>query len=96
VRAEFEYEIPPQDAGEMLEKFCANAVVSKIRRRLVWKNHSWEVDEFLGDNEGLWLAEIELDERNEAFEFPQWLGNEVTGDEKFYNTYLSMHPFASW
>ena len=94
-RSEYEYEIPRQDALEMLEEF-AGKKVEKMRYRVVHQDHAWEVDEFLGENEGLILAEIELSCDGEAFERPGWLGEEVSHDPRYYNAYLAEHPFGSW
>jgi len=94
-RAEYEYAIPQEDAQQLLENFCSN-IISKIRYKIMYHNHLWEVDEFLEDNAGLLLAEIELISENEHFDFPEWLGEEVTQDKRFYNSYLSQNPFKNW
>lgn len=96
VRLEFEYEIPFDDAGYMLEQFCRKPLINKTRRLVVWGGHLWEVDEFHGENQGLWLAEVELDDRNEQVELPPWVGSEVTGDSRYLNTSLVRFPFTSW
>jgi adenylate cyclase len=92
---EFEYPIPPDDARELISKFTATRV-EKIRTRIPAGHHTWEVDEFSGDNEGLLLAEIELDSLDDHFEKPAWLGIEVTGDQRYYNAWLSVNPFRTW
>jgi adenylate cyclase len=94
-RLEYEYEIPKQDAEELLENFCA-AVISKIRYKVNYGNHTWEVDEFSGDNSGLIVAEIELTHEQETFELPEWVEKEVTDDKRYFNSNLSTHPYKSW
>lgn len=94
-RMEFEYVIPQEDAKQLLENFCSN-IISKTRYKIVYHNHLWEVDVFLEDNEGLIVAEIELTSENEHFELPPWVGDEVTIDERYYNSYLSQNPFKNW
>lgn len=94
-RSEYEYEIPSGDAEELIDKFSISSVI-KIRHIIDFKNNKWEVDEFLGDNEGLIIAEIELKDENQEFEKPDWIGTEVTGDEKYYNSNLSVKPFKHW
>jgi len=95
-RLEFEYSIPVADAVEMLERLCENSIIEKIRYRIPYKGHIWEVDVFLGANKGLVLAEIELEDEHEEFARPPWLGREVTGDVRFYNSFLSRTPYTSW
>ncbi|OIO61208.1 MAG: adenylate cyclase [Alphaproteobacteria bacterium CG_4_10_14_0_2_um_filter_63_37] len=95
-RAEFEYEIPAADALTMLDTLCPPGQIDKIRHRVVVGGHVWEVDEFLGDNAGLVVAEIELSAEGEAFEMPDWAGEEVSGDVRYTNARLSQAPFASW
>jgi len=94
-RQEFEYEIPKQEASELLQDFTSSSL-EKIRYRIEFSGKTWEVDEFLGLNEGLIVAEIELKSENENFEIPQWIDQEVSGDKKYYNSYLSQFPFKSW
>jgi len=96
VRTEFEYEIPVEDADAILEDLCEQPVIEKIRYRIPWGSHTWEVDEFLGENEGLVIAEIELSQANEPFEKPPWLGRDVTGDPRYYNANLVSHPYRQW
>ncbi|MBP5306893.1 MAG: CYTH domain-containing protein [Paludibacteraceae bacterium] len=96
-RAEYEYEIPLDDAREMLDNLCPDSVIEKYRYVLPAGNGlQWEVDEFLGANLGLVVAEIELRHENDSFQLPGWIGSEVTGDRRYYNSYLSTHPFRSW
>ncbi|MDO5969367.1 CYTH domain-containing protein [Flavivirga aquimarina] len=94
-RFEWEKEINVKEAESLL-KLCESGVIEKMRYEVRIKNHTFEVDEFFGDNEGLILAEIELDNENEAFEKPHWLGEEVTGNIKYYNSQLSKQPFSTW
>ncbi len=95
-RREFEYAIPPDDAAELLELFCAPLVLAKTRYKVIYKNMTWEVDVFEGENAPLVLAEIELDSEESAFEVPPWAGKEVTGDKRFGNGFLASHPFSTW
>jgi adenylate cyclase len=94
-RMEWETEIPLQDA-EKLMTICENGIIDKTRHEVMVGNHMYEVDVFVGDNMGLIVAEIELQSENETFEKPNWLGKEVTNDERFYNAYLSVKPFKTW
>lgn len=94
-RPEWEYDIPVSEALEML-KLSIYAPIEKIRHRVQVGNHLWEVDEFLGSNAGLWLAEIELDDESEPFDTPAWLGMEVTNDRRYYNSQLSQNPWSQW
>ena len=96
-RAEYEYEIPAADAASMLDTLCLHPLVEKIRYRHKGPDGKvWEIDEFLGENEGLVVAEIELADENEPFARPAWLGEEVTGDVRYYNSYLSQNPYKGW
>lgn len=95
-RLEYEYAIPVADADEMLDKLCMQPLIEKRRYRVPVGIHVWEVDVFHGLNQGLVLAEIELDSVDEAFERPDWLGEEVSGDPRYFNTYLSRHPYSGW
>lgn len=94
-RYEWEKEIPVGEAQELLD-LCEPGVIDKVRYLVKSGLHTFEVDEFHGDNEGLIVAEIELQSENELFEQPLWLGNEVTGDERYYNAMLSKHPYKEW
>lgn len=94
-RLEYEYEIPKEDALQLFDNFSINSL-SKMRYKILFQNKVWEVDEFLGDNAGLMVAEIELTEETEQFEIPDWIGLEVTGIEKYYNSNLSINPFKNW
>jgi len=94
-RQEFEYEIPLADAQAMLQ-LCEPSLVEKNRRVIEFAGNDWEVDEFLGENEGLVVAEIELQSEQQGFETPNWVGSEVTDDRRYFNSYLSANPFQSW
>ncbi|MBO9198862.1 MULTISPECIES: CYTH domain-containing protein [Niastella] len=94
-RQEFEYPIPVYEAQQLLDGFC-DTVVSKIRYFIHHDNKLWEVDEFLGDNEGLMVAEIELESEDEAFSLPDWVGKEVTSEKKYSNSNLAKKPYKSW
>ena len=93
--SEFEYEIPVTEAAELIRQF-ATSRVEKVRIKIPTGKYVWEVDEFHGDNEGLLMAEIELENPEDVFEKPAWLGREVTGDKRYYNAHLSLHPFRTW
>jgi CYTH domain-containing protein len=95
-RGEWEYEIPMADATELLDGLCEQPQVEKIRHRIEHAGHTWEVDEFLGLNAGLVVAEIELDAEDEAFEKPDWIGQEVTGEKRYYNSSLIRMPYSQW
>lgn len=94
-RFEWEKEIPVSDALELM-KLCEPGVIDKTRYLVDVGGHTYEVDEFYGDNEGLVVAEIELSFEDEAFIKPEWLGEEVTGDVKYYNSMLMKHPYKNW
>lgn len=94
-RFEWEKEISGKEAEELL-RLCEPGKIDKTRYLVKAGPHTFEVDEFHGENEGLTLAEIELDSEDENFEHPQWLGKEVTGDKRYYNSYLTKHPFRTW
>jgi CYTH domain-containing protein len=95
VRNEFEFGIPVKDAAEILTLF-ASAQIEKIRYRILVNRKTWEVDVFLGENEGLILAEIELNHAGEYFTLPAWVTQEVTEDSRYYNSYLASNPYKSW
>jgi len=95
-RGEWEYPIPVPDAAELLDSLCQQPLVEKFRHRIASGPHTWEVDEFLGANAGLVVAEIELASEDEAFEKPDWLGREVTGDARYFNSRLIQHPYSQW
>ena len=95
-RLEFEYQIPRADAQTMLDHLSCNPLIEKRRHFVDVGDHTWEIDEFEGDNAGLIVAEIELDHPDEPFEKPPWLGEEVTMDARYYNTSLSRRPYKEW
>lgn len=94
-RFEWEKEIPANEA-EALLALCERGVIDKIRYEVMVGSHLFEVDEFHGDNVGLTIAEIELKSEDDVFEKPDWLGEEVTGQEQYYNAYLSQFPYKDW
>ncbi len=94
-RSEWEYEIPMVDAEEML-LLCASGLIDKTRHTIPYGDHLFEVDHFHGANEGLVLAEVELDDESEVFRAPPWLGREVTGDPRYHNALLAQHPYRHW
>ena len=94
-RLEWETEISLAEAKPLLA-ICEKGIIDKIRYEVEVGKHVYEVDEFFGENEGLIVAEIELNDENEAFEKPDWLGEEVTNDQRYYNAYLSKNPYAEW
>jgi adenylate cyclase len=95
-RLEYEYEIPSGEANEILDRLCSRGRIEKWRHWVPHGSHEWEVDEFLGDNAGLVVAELELDSETESFERPSWLGPEVTEDSRYLNTSLARHPWRAW
>lgn len=94
-RDEFEYPVPAEEARAMLP-LCHGSVIEKTRRHIPHGEHVWEVDEFCGANAGLIVAEIELSHPEEGFEIPPWIGPEVTGNPRYYNSNLSLHPYSEW
>lgn len=94
-RPEFEYEIPLEEAIQMLDLF-AGQIIEKTRYKIEFKNYTWEVDVFHGENEGLILAELEIGSEEEEFPVPAWIYKEVTGDKRYYNSYLSLHAYKNW
>ena len=94
-RDEFEYEIPMDDANQMMHDLVIGSL-NKIRYKITFQNKLWEVDQFLGKNEGLLLAEIELKNEEEDFIIPEWVDIEVTEDERYYNSNLVMNPYQDW
>jgi adenylate cyclase len=95
-RGEWEYAIPLDEAAELLDGLCERPLIEKYRRRIPVGQHVWEVDEFLGANAGLVVAEIELASEDEVFEQPDWVGEEVTDDVRYLNANLIKHPFSAW
>ena len=94
-RFEWETEIAVAEA-ELLLQLCEKGIIDKIRYEILVGKHTFEVDVFSGENQGLVMAEVELSEENEFFEKPKWLGIEVTGDKRYFNSYLSENPFTTW
>ncbi|TVQ73648.1 MAG: CYTH domain-containing protein [Balneolaceae bacterium] len=94
-RYEWEKEIPVDEVKELL-KICEPGVIDKTRYLVKHGDHIYEVDEFYGDNEGLVIAEVELQSADESFEKPEWLGEEVTGDVRYYNSMLMKTPYKEW
>jgi len=94
-RSEFEYKIPAKDATQLLSGFALSEL-KKTRYRIRYSGKLWEVDEFADKNEGLIMAEIELENEDEPFEKPDWITQEVSDDKRYYNSYLAKHPFKSW
>lgn len=95
-RLEFEYEIPLDEANEMLEKLCQKPVIDKTRYLINHENHTWEVDVFYGDNEGLVVAEVELLREDEHINLPIWIKEEVSHDDRYFNSNLMKLPFKDW
>lgn len=95
-RLEFEYPIPLADAEQLLQQVALPPLIDKTRHLVTVGSHTWEIDEFHGDNAGLIVAEIELDHADEAFDRPDWLGDEVSTDRRYYNSSLSERPYNSW
>lgn len=95
VRQEYEYEIPMEDALEMLQ-LCIGTPIVKQRFVVMDEGRKWEVDIFQEENEGLIIAELELSDLNQYIELPSWIGEEVTEDPKYLNNYLSLHPYTQW
>ncbi len=95
-RAEYEYELPVADADELLDQLCLRPLIEKHRYTLLYDGMRWEVDEFFGENQGLVVAEIELEEANQSFTSPSWLGKEVTDDPRYFNAALSQRPYSQW
>lgn len=95
-RQEFEYPIPVDDANALLDTLAEGPLIEKNRYHVQHGKHTWEIDVFAGDNQGLVVAEIELGAEDEDFERPGWLGEEVSGDPRYYNVCLVKHPFKDW
>ena len=95
-RSEFEYEIPCDDANALLDGLCERPLIEKTRYRVPCAGLTWEVDEFHGDNAGLVVAEVELTGEDQAFEKPSWVGEEVSGDPRYFNSNLFKNPYRNW
>lgn len=96
VRSEFEYVIPVEDAEEMLQTLCDRPFIEKKRYKISIGNLIWEIDEFFGENQGLILAEVELTNPNQVIEIPDWIGEDVSDDLRYYNSNLVKHPYSQW
>ncbi|BCG65890.1 MAG: adenylate cyclase [Methyloprofundus sp.] len=95
-RQEYEYDIPAEDAHELLSTLCNKPLIEKIRHLVIIGQHTWEIDEFAGENQGLIVAEIELNQVDEHFDKPAWVGEEVTEDVRYYNNQLAKQPYTTW
>ncbi len=95
-RSEWEYPIPVAEAEDLLARLCEQPLIDKIRYRIPYAGMVWEVDEFFGENAGLVVAEIELESEDQAFEKPDWVGEEVTHDTRYFNASLIRRPFSRW
>ena len=95
-RLEFEYPLPLGDAKVLLERLARKPLIEKIRHIVSHGGRIWEVDEFLGDNQGLVLAELELESEDQAFDKPAWVGEEVTADPRYFNASLVKAPYRTW
>jgi len=95
-RSEYEYEIPVADANEMLDRLCERPLIEKTRYRISHTGLVWEVDEFEGENRGLITAEVELKDEHQSVTLPGWVGQEVTGDPRYFNANLVAKPFTTW
>lgn len=95
-RLEFEYNIPLQDAENIISLLCKKPIIEKTRHFVHFDDELWEIDEFVGDNEGLVVAEIELPDADKLFSKPSWLGHEVTFDLRYYNNNLVQNPYKNW
>jgi len=96
VRNEWEYPIPADDAKAMLENLCIQPVIEKIRYRIPYEGMMWDLDVFYGENEGLLIAEIELESENQPFALPAWAGKEVTHNRLYHNNHLAQYPYRAW
>lgn len=94
-RSEFEYPIPAEDAQEMLDSLCVKPLIEKVRYKIKIDSLIWEVDEFLGENEGLIIAEVELENEEQIIDIPHWIEREVK-DKKYFNSQLVKHPYCKW
>ncbi len=96
VRREYEYEIPLTDALYMLKNLCRQPLIEKRRYKVEIPPFTWEIDEFFGENEGLLLAEVELESRNQPITLPEWIGRDVTHEGRYYNAHLVSYPYSAW
>ena len=96
VRSEFEYEIPRADADQMLDELCERPLIEKTRHEVEVDGLTWEIDVFAGVNDGLVVAEVELEDEAQEIDLPEWVGVEVTDDPRYFNANLIAHPFSEW
>lgn len=95
-RNEYDYPLPVNEAKEILENLCDKPYIEKTRYHVIHQEHEWEIDVFSGDNDGLIVAEIELESVDEEFALPNWAGEEVSDDPRYYNVCLVTHPYKEW
>ena len=95
-RREYEYEIPTADANEMLDELCEKPIIEKTRFKIPHAGLTWEIDEFAGVNQGLIVAEVELESEDQNIDFPPWVGEEVSGDPRYFNSNLIANPYTNW
>jgi adenylate cyclase len=95
-RAEYEYPIPFDDCNAMLDTLAEKPLIEKKRYKVKHGTFTWEIDEFFGENRGLIVAEVELQSEDQPFERPDWVGEEVTGDPRYFNSNLIKHPYVKW
>ena len=95
-RVEYEYEIPAADAHELLDELCERPLIEKRRFKVPYADLVWEIDEFFGENGGLIVAEVELEDEDQLIDLPSWIGEEVTGDPRYFNSSLVSKPFSTW
>lgn len=95
-RAEYEYEIPVADGNAMLDALAEKPIIEKKRYKVPLEGLTWEIDEFFGDNTGLIVAEVELKSEGQTFRKPEWVGEEVTADPRYFNSNLIKHPYSKW
>jgi adenylate cyclase len=95
-RDEYEYEIPLSDAEKMLKNLAVGPIIEKVRYLVEQDGLTWEIDEFFADNAGLLIAEVELESEHQVIELPDWIGEEVTHDAKYYNISLTKYPYKDW
>ncbi len=96
VRSEFEYEIPAADAHQLLDELCERPLIEKTRSAIAIDGLTWEVDAFSGVNQGLIIAEVELEDEAQHIDLPGWIGDEVTHDPRYFNANLIAHPYTEW
>lgn len=95
-RLEFEYDIPLADAEQLLDGLCERPLIEKFRYTIRDGSATWQIDEFTGDNQGLVVAEVELESANQAFSRPAWVGDEISHDPRYFNANLVRHPYSTW